>query len=37
MANFLVGFAAGCFFVATLCIAGCAAVAALDEWENRHE
>lgn len=33
MANFLVGFAAGCFFVAALCIAGCAA----DEWENRHE
>lgn len=33
MANFLVGFAAGCFFVATLCIAGCAA----DEWEDRHD
>ena len=32
MANFLVGFAAGCFFVATLCIAGCAA----DEWEDKH-
>ena len=32
MVNFLVGFAAGCFFVATLCIAGCA----VDEWEDRH-
>lgn len=32
MANFLIGFAAGCFFVATLCIAGCAA----DEWEDRY-
>ena len=32
MANFLVGFAAGCFFVAAMCIAGCAA----DEWEDRH-
>ena len=33
MANFLVGFAAGCFFVAALCIAGCAA----DEWEDRYD
>ena len=32
MANFLVGFAAGCVFVAALCVAGCAA----DEWEDRH-
>ena len=32
MVNFLVGFAAGCFFVAAMCIAGCAA----DEWEDRH-
>lgn len=32
MANFLAGFAAGCFFIATMCIAGCAA----DEWEDKH-
>lgn len=32
MANFLVGFAAGGFLVAVLCLAGCAA----DEWEDRY-
>ena len=33
MANFLAGFAVGCFFVAVMCIAGCAA----DEWEDRYD